>query len=93
MTNLFKSAPRQIYSDEELDSLSKNDAYQRKKWVANAVAVVFVGLIAAFGLFLLWWLLTDPVFRNGVKKVALDNLVGIVISGFVVIGFTVDRNR
>ena len=93
MTNPFKSAPRQIYSDKELDSLSRNDTYRRKKWVADAVALVFVGLIAAFGLFLLWWLLTDPVFRGGVKKVVLDNLVGIVISGFVVIGFTVDRKR
>jgi hypothetical protein len=93
MTNPFKAAPRQIYSDEELDSLSKNDMYRRKKWIADTLAWVFVGLIVAFGLFFLWWLLTDTVFRDDVKKVVVNNLVGIVISGFVVIGFSVDRKR
>lgn len=88
------SGPKQIHTEDELQSLSKNDIYRRKKWVADVVTIVFSGLILLLGALFAWWIVDDQAFRDSVKEVILNNLVGIVVSGLVIIGFsTFDRSR
>ena len=89
---LFRT-PKRISSDEELEQLSKNDDYARKKIIADATTLLFLVLIGVFGVLVIYWLFNDQDFRDVVKTTVLNNLVGIVIAGFAIIGLSVNNRK
>jgi hypothetical protein len=85
------SKPKTIHTEEELDRLSRNDIYRRKKIVLDLVTYLLTFLLTVMVGLITWSLIFNESFREKALEIILNNLVAIIISAFAILGITRTR--
>lgn len=87
------SKPRQLLSDDALESSKKNDTYLQRKRVMDVISYLAVSIVTFFGFFTLYMIVFDESFREAIANIIKSEFKPIVYALFAVLGIRIlDKN-